>query len=138
MSMFEASVEIRVRYAETDQMGFVYYGNYAMYYEVARVEALRASGCSYKEIEDEGILMPVLENYSKFIKPALYDELLTIKVRIPHLPGVKTTFEYDFYNEQQELIHQGRTLLAFIRKESGRPCKPPAKLVEMLKPLYDA
>lgn len=134
--MFEATVTLRIRYAETDQMGFAYYGNYATYYEVARVEALRAMGYSYKEIEDEGILMPVLENYSKFHLPARYDELITIKVSLPKMPGVKSVFKYLFYNENQELIHEGETILAFISRETGKPCRPPAKLVEVLKPLY--
>ncbi len=134
--MFEATVTLRIRYAETDQMGFAYYGNYATYYEVARVEALRTMGYSYKEIEDEGILMPVLENYSKYLLPARYDELITIKVSLPKMLGVKSVFKYLFYNENQELIHEGETILAFINKETGKPCRPPAKLVEVLKPLY--
>ena len=76
--MFKAKTQIRVRYAETDQMGFVYYGNYAMYFEVARVEALRAVGFSYREMEDSGILMPVLESHITYLKPGKYDDLLTV------------------------------------------------------------
>ena len=135
--MFCASVQIRVRYAETDQMGMVYYGNYATYYEVARVEALRQIGFKYKELEDGGIIMPVLENHSKFIKPGLYDELLTVKVIIKKLPGVRTTFNYEFVNEQGELIHKGETILVFLDNQTRKPRRPPAHFLEVLKSYFD-
>ena len=130
--MFEAETKIRVRYAETDQMGYVYYGNYATYYEVARVECMRALGLSYKSLEDRGFMMPVLENFSKYIAPALYDELLIIKVSIRERPKVKITFHYEFINEQGKLIHTGNTLLVFINKETGKPCRIPAEMDEIL------
>ncbi len=134
--MYVSETQIRVRYGETDQMGYVYYGNYAMFYEVARVEALRQLGLTYKEMEDMGVMMPVLENHSFFKSPALYDDLLTIKTTIREKPGVRITFEYDLYNTRDELIHQGRTLLAFVDKKSGRPCRPPHVFVEVLKPFF--
>ena len=87
--MFNTETKIRVRYAETDRMGYVYYGNYATYFEVARVESLRTMGMTYKEMEDQGIILPVLEYYIKFIKPAFYDDLLTIKTTIPTLPTAR-------------------------------------------------
>ena len=89
--MYQFKTEIRVRYAETDQMGFVYYGNYAMFYEVARVEALRALGISYKILEQQGVLMPVLENWSKYIRPARYDDLLTISLALKKMPGMRNS-----------------------------------------------
>ena len=93
--MYQFEHKLRVRYAETDQMGYVYYGNYATYYEVARAESIRSIGLSYKEIEEAGVIMPVLENNSKYIRPARYDDELTIKLRIPEKPGVKIRYEYD-------------------------------------------
>lgn len=133
--MYISETQIRVRYGETDQMGYVYYGNYAMFYEVARVEALRQLGLTYKELEDMGVMMPVLENHSYFKSPALYDDLLTIKTTIREKPGVKITFEYELYNRDQ-LIHQGRTLLAFVDKKTGRPCRPPQVFMDVLKPFF--
>jgi len=135
--MFSATVQIRVRYAETDQMGMVYYGNYATYYEVARVEALRQIGFRYKELEDEGIIMPVLENHSKFILPALYDELLTVKVMIKEIPTAKTIFNYEFLNEEGKLIHEGHTILAFLNSKTRRPSRPPSHFLEVLKNYFD-
>jgi acyl-CoA thioester hydrolase len=136
--MFDASINIRVRYAETDQMGMVYYGNYATYYEVARVEALRQIGFRYKELEEEGIIMPVIENNSKFIQPALYDELLTVRVLIKKLPGIKTIFNYEFTNESGTLIHKGETILVFLDNKTRKPCRPPSHLIQLLTPYFSA
>ncbi|UCS93807.1 acyl-CoA thioesterase [Echinicola marina] len=134
--MFTAKTQVRVRYAETDQMGYVYYGNYAMYFEVARVEALRSIGFSYKRMEDEGVMMPVLESFSKYLKPGKYDELLTITTHIAKVPGVKIRFDYEIHNEQQELIHQGHTILTFLKKDSHRPCRPPQDLLDLLQTYF--
>lgn len=135
--MYTASTQIRVRYAETDQMAYVYYGNYAMYYEVARVEALRALGFSYSELEKEGTMMPVHENYSKYHNPAKYDELLTIKVSIPEIPKARMRFEYEVRNEEQVLINEGMTSLVFINMKTNKLTKPPEKLVKVLLPYFD-
>ncbi|MGL1885808.1 MAG: acyl-CoA thioesterase [Reichenbachiella sp.] len=135
--MFEAETQVRVRYAETDQMGYVYYGNYAMYYEVARVESLRTLGLSYKELEAMGVMMPVLENRSKYIRPGKYDELLTVKVKIPKMPSVRIVFEYEIYNEEQTLINIGETTLVFIEAESKKPCKMPEVMVNLLRPFFE-
>lgn len=134
--MYTADIQIRVRYGETDQMGYVYYGHYASYYEVARVEALRKLGFRYKEMEEDGIMMPVLENHSKFIKPAPYDELLTVTLTIPDPPSVKIRFLYDIYDESRQLINKGETILAFVNKETGKPCRPPDHLQELLRPFF--
>lgn len=135
--MFVHNTQLRVRYADTDQMGYVYYGNYGAYYEVARVEGLRHLGFAYKELEAQGIMMPVLENHSKFILPAKYDELLRMEVSLKELPGVRIRFFYRFYNEQEVLIHTGETLLAFVKMDSGRPCRPPQVLLDLFKPFFD-
>ena len=134
--MYQSETHIRVRYGETDQMRFVYYGNYAMYYEVARVESLRQLGLTYKELEAMGIIMPVLENHSEFIAPALYDELLRIVVTIPEKPTVRIRFNYEIFNEQNKLIHKGVTLLAFVNQQSGRPCRPPEAFQQVLAPYF--
>ncbi|MDZ7606869.1 MAG: thioesterase family protein [Cyclobacteriaceae bacterium] len=135
MICFETN--IRVRYAETDQMGYVYYGNYATYYEVARVEFLRSLGFSYKLLETQGVMMPVLENKSKFIRPARYDDLLTIKVKLNKIPVNRMTFEYAIYNEHNKLINIGETVLAFVDMKSGKPCDAPESILSLLEPLFN-
>jgi acyl-CoA thioester hydrolase len=117
-------------------MRYVYYGNYAMYYEVARVESLRQLGLTYKELEAMGIIMPVLENHSEFLSPALYDELLRIVVTIPEKPSVRIRFHCEIFNEQQKLIHKGQTLLAFVNQKTGRPCRPPEAFQKVLAPYF--
>ena len=117
-------------------MGYVYYGFYAMYYEVARVESLRQLGLTYKEIEATGIIMPVLENRSKYITPARYDELLKIVTTVREKPTVKISFEYEIFNEEDKLIHQGETLLAFVNKQTNRPCRPPETMKTVLDPYF--
>lgn len=123
--MIEFEVQVRVRYAETDKMGYVYYGNYATFYEVARVEMMRHLGLSYKNLEESGVMMPVLEYKTKFIKPAHYDDLLRIKVFIKEIPKVKVKFEYETYNEQNILLNVGETTLVFVNSETGKPCFVP-------------
>ena len=134
--MYTSETHIRVRYAETDQMQYVYYGNYAMYYEVARVESLRQLGLTYKDLEAMGIIMPVLENHSEFILPALYDELLRIVVTIPEKPSVRIRFHCEIFNEKGTLIHKGQTLLAFVNQLTGRPCRPPEAFQSVLAPYF--
>jgi acyl-CoA thioester hydrolase len=134
--MYISETSIRVRYGETDQMGYVYYGNYAMYYEVARVESLRQLGLTYREIEEMGVMMPVLENKSRFLAPARYDDLLRIVTTLREKPGVKIRFEYAIYNAQNTLIHEGETLLVFINKQTNRPCRQPAAMAKVLEPFF--
>lgn len=135
--MLSQKINIRVRYAETDQMGYVYYGNYATYYEVARVECLRSLGFSYKLLEEQGVIMPVVENTSKYIRPAKYDDLLTIKVFMRAMPSKRITFEYEIYNEREKLINLGVTILAFVKKKNGRACEAPESIVSLLKPFFN-
>jgi acyl-CoA thioester hydrolase len=135
--MFENATKLRVRYGETDQMGYMYYGNYAEFFEVGRVEMLRSLGLTYSGMEASGIMMPVLELKCKYLKPARYDEEITINVIMDKMPGVKIHFRYELFNEKQELIHIGETLLAFINMKSNRPCLPPADFIEKLKPFFE-
>ncbi len=130
--MYKSKTQIRVRYAETDQMGYVYYGNYAAYYEVARVESLRQLGLSYRDLEKEGIIMPVLENYSKYLLPGRYDELLTVIVTVKKKPGFKIIFNYEIFNEEELLINIGETKLAFIDTNIGKPCMIPDSMDKVL------
>ena len=135
--MFESQTQIRVRYAETDQMGYVYYGNYATYFEVARVEALRQIGLSYKELEDTGIMMPVLENWSKYIVPAKYDELLAIKAMIKERPQRRIHFHYEIYNPSNKLIHLGETKLVFVNISTRRPCQIPEQFTNLINKYFE-
>ena len=135
--MFQFETNIRVTYADTDQMGYVYYGNYARFYEIARTESIRSLGATYKALEEAGVMMPVLENHSKYHAPAHYDEVLTVKVRVEQKPMVKIWFHYEIYNENAELINSGSTLLAFVDMKSGRPCRMPEYLDRVLSPYFD-
>ena len=134
--MYSAKTQIRVRYAETDQMSYVYYGNYATYYEVARVEALRQLGFDYAQMEEQGVMMPVLDLHSNFHKAAKYDELLTIEVIIPKLPAVKMLFEYKITNLKDELINSGSTTLVFLSTSNHKPVRAPETLLNIMKPFY--
>lgn len=124
--MFESEVQIRVRYAETDQMGYVYYGNYAAYYEVARTEVFRRLGIEYKEMEATGTMMPVLKLKCKYIRPAKYDDMLTIKLLLKNKPsGSRILFEYEVYNEEGTLLNLGETTMVFVDMKTGRPTAVP-------------
>lgn len=134
--MFVSEIQLRVRYGETDRMGFVYYGNYATYFEVARVEALRKMGINYKAMEDGGISLPVLDFKVKYIKPAHYDDLLTIKLRIAELPGVRIKFEYETFNEEGILLNIAETTLVFVNTRSMKPCQAPSFVLEKIDPYF--
>jgi acyl-CoA thioester hydrolase len=134
--MFEYTTKLRVRYGETDQMGYMYYGNYAEFYEVARVEMLRSLGLSYKAMEESGVMMPVVELHCKYLKPALYDEEISIKVIIKTMPRARMHFYYELYNEQGELINTGETLLVFVKMDTKRLCFIPKDLEGKLKPFF--
>ena len=112
--MYQHEITVRVRYAETDQMGVVYYGNYPQYYEVGRVEAIRALGISYKSIEEQGIVMPVSKLNIKYVLPAKYDELLKIVTIVKEKPDKRLTFKCEIYNEADNLINFGEVTLAFL------------------------
>ncbi len=131
--MISAETTIRVRYSETDQMGVVYYGNYPAYYEVGRVELFRYLGFSYRWLEESGIQMPVTQMQAKYLKPALYDEVIRIYTSIREWPGAKITFYYDLYNPDQALINTGSTTLVFIDKAKAKPIKAPAWFLAALE-----
>ncbi len=122
--MIQFTTNIRVRYAETDRMGYVYYGNYAEYFEVARVETLRNLGVTYRQLEDDGVLLPVSEYSIRYFKPAYYDEELRIETLIPTMPTAKIRFEYSTFRNDI-LLNSAVTELVFVDKLSGRPMRCP-------------
>jgi len=134
--MYSHEYQVRIRYADTDQMGIVYYGNYARFYEIGRVEALRALNFRYKAMEEEGIMLPVLETRSKFLQPVHYDEVITIKTMVTELPSVRIKFDFEILNEQGKLIHEGHTTLVFVRTDNNRPCRAPQNLLALLQPFF--
>ncbi len=134
--MYISETTVRVRYAETDKMGYVYYGNYTHYYEVGRVEALRQLGMSYKEMEDNGIMLPVYTCNLKYLKPALYDDLLLIKTTIKEIPRARITFDYEIYNQNNELLNEGSATLVFIDMKTNKPRSAPDSFLEKIKKFF--
>lgn len=134
--MYSHAVKYRVCYADTDQMGYVYYGNYARLYEIARVETLRSLGVSYKSLEDNGMGLPVAEHYTKFIAPGLYDDELTVICQVDMLPTAKIVFSYRIKNEAGDLINEGKTTLVFMDLKTKKVIKAPDFIMNALMPYY--
>ncbi|MEX1001926.1 MAG: thioesterase family protein [Crocinitomicaceae bacterium] len=133
--MFLNTTNIRIRYSETDQMGYCYYGNYAQFFEIGRVETLRKIGVSYKSLEARGIMLPVTELSVKYILPARYDDLIEIKTSLRKIPTAKIEFDYEIFNEKKELLTKGYTALVFISSETKKPVSAPKDLIEKLNQL---
>jgi acyl-CoA thioester hydrolase len=131
--MYRNQYSFRVRYGETDQMGFVYHGNYAQYIEMGRLEWLRDLGISYKEMEENGIMLPVYSLNIRFVKSAFYDDILTITTSIKKAPSVRIEFTYEIHNQQKELLTTAETTLVFINMKTGRPTKCPDYILKKLK-----
>ena len=132
--MFITETQIRMHYALTDQMGVVYYGNYAQFYEIGRTEAIRQLGYTYKDIEAMGIIMPVVEMNSKFLRPAKYDDLITVKTTLRELPtGHAINFFFEIYNEEDKLLNAGNVILYFMEAVTMKRAKMPTELEEKLK-----
>ena len=130
---FSFSTTVRVRYSETDQMGYCYYGNYAQFFEVGRVETMRSLGISYKSLEEDGIMLPVKEFSVNYHSPAYYDDLLTIKTSINEIKGVKIYFSYEVFNAQNHLICDASTLLVFINKHTMKPIQAPSTFLKLFE-----
>ncbi len=135
--MFKHSITQRVRYGETDQMGYVYYGNYALYYEVGRVEALRTLGLTYRELEENGIIMPVVRVEAKYIQPAKYDDLIEITTVIKEMPHRFITFEVLIKNEEKHILHKAKVTLGFMDINKNKPITTPPVIINCLKPFLD-
>ena len=131
---FRHEITLRVRYSETDQMGYCYHGNYAQYFEVGRVETLRQLGLSYKRLEDHGFMLPVSELSVNYKLPAKYDDALTIKTSITEMRGARLIFDYTITNEEDLLIATATTTLVFVAKETMRPVLPPPMFIEIIEP----
>lgn len=131
--MIHTTHSIRVRYGETDPMKYVYYGNYAEYFEVARVELFRELGMSYDEIEKKGIFLPVSEYKIQYLKPGLYDQLLEIHTYVKKIPGVKIEFDYEIYNEDKIKITEASTTLFFLDAETNKIVRCPDFLLRLIE-----
>ena len=131
--MITGEIKLRVRYSDTDQMGYVYYGRYAIFYEIARVELFRSLGFSYKKLEGEGIGMPVIDMETKYILPIKYDEQIKINTTIENLPSSRISFKYVVYNQNNELANTAKTTLTFINLINKKPVRMPAKLLDIIK-----
>jgi len=131
--MYITETQIRIHYALTDQMGVVYHGHYAQFYEIARAEAIRQIGYTYKDIETMGIIMPVVDIHSRFLRPAKYDDLITVKTLLKELPlHHKIVFHHEIYNEQDELLNTGDITLYFMDAKTMKRCDMPEPLKEKL------
>lgn len=131
--MIRKDVEIRVRYKDTDKMGVVYHSNYIVYYEVARTELFRELGIPYAEMEEHGVMTPILEVESKYIAPAHYDEVITVRAMIAEEPMARINITYEVLNEAGRIINTGRTVLGFVNSETRRPCRAPQQFVEIIR-----
>lgn len=125
-------ISFRVRYSETDQMGVVYHGNYAQYFEMGRVEWLRQLGTSYKEMEEKGIMLPVILLHVDFKKPAVYDDLITVRTTLKKIPSIRIEFDFEIYNEADEILVTANTVLVFMDMKKNRPVKCPEELLEKI------
>ncbi len=135
--MYTTNIEIRVRYGETDAMGYLYYGNYALYYEVGRTDMIRNLGITYKELEAAGLIMPVTEYHTQFLRPALYDDLITVKTILKEWPeNRRITFYSELYNESGKLLNTGSVTLAFVDAATGKTCEMPPLLSDKLRPFF--
>jgi acyl-CoA thioester hydrolase len=135
--LYAYDTQIRVRYGETDQMGYMYYGHYASYYEVGRVETIRSLGCTYKDLETvHGILLPVVSLEMRFVRPAFYDDLLTVHTEIRRMPDTHILFHVDIYNEKRKLINGGRVRLCFFDPKENKVVQAPEFLKQSLQPYF--
>lgn len=134
--MFCSETLIRVRYGETDRMGYMYYGHYPEYFEVSRTDMIRSLGLSYKEIEEQGIIMPVRSLKVDYRIPAHYDEVLRVKSYLNKIPEIKLEIDYEIYNQEQKLICTGNTILAFVDINTRRPRRAPEFFLEAVRKYF--
>ena len=131
-SLFQGVSHVRVRYGETDQMGYCYYGNYAQYFEVGRVEALRSIGVSYKDLEKQGVMLPVSEYSVKYMYPAFYDDNLKVVTYVNKIEGARIFFDYEIFNDSEKLLAKASTTLVFVNKSNMRPTSPPQTFMDLI------
>lgn len=134
--MMVTETKIRVRYGETDKMGVVYHGNYALYFEESRTDALRQIDITYKSLEEEGVMMPVVSLSTEFKRPAKYDDLLTIRTTMRELPTAKIVLEYEVLNEENILLATGSSKLVFVDMKTNRPTRCPEHLYQKFSTFF--
>lgn len=134
--MYSSDLKQRIRYGETDQMGYVYYGRYAEFFEIGRTELMRALGMTYRELESRGILLPVVKMHVKYIRPVAYDELITIRTTLRTLPTARIAFHYEIFNEAGDFLNEAEVQLVFTDSVSRKPVRPPKDLIEALSPFF--
>ncbi len=136
-NLYASDFQKRIRYGETDQMGYLYYGRYADLYEIGRVEMLRSLGITYREMEEErGIMLPVKSLHMRFVRPVKYDELVTVRTILRELPDKDIVFNVEVFNEKMKLANGGTVRLVFVEMESNRTVQAPEFLLEKLKPYF--
>jgi acyl-CoA thioester hydrolase len=134
--MIESRQQVTVRYAETDMMGIVYHGNYLPWFEIGRTTLLKEMGLPYRQLEADGYRLPVLEVAVKYLRPAVYDDTLTIITKMKEKPALRIRLEYEVYRGT-ELLATGQTMHAFVDRE-GRPVRPPAHVVAAMNKAFPA
>ena len=133
MNIMQDEIEIKVRYAETDQMGVVHHGNYALYLEIARIEWLRKLGISYKKMEEDGLGLPVVSLAINYKKPVFYDDIITVKTTLKKVPSAMVEFDFEIVNQTQQMVCTATVVLAFLNMKTRRPTRPPNYFLEALK-----
>ncbi|HBB91572.1 MAG: thioesterase [Bacteroidetes bacterium GWF2_49_14] len=134
--MYSCDIKQRIRYGETDQMGYVYYGRYAEFYEIGRTELIRKLGFTYRGLEEQGIMLPVVSMNVRYIRPAGYDDLITIRTTLRKLPTARITFFYEIFNEAGDLLNEAECHLVFTDMQTRKPRRPPADLMAALEPHF--
>jgi len=134
--MFTCDITLRIRYGETDQMGYVYYGRYAEFYEIGRTELMRKLGFSYKELEAGGVLLPVVSMSVKYVRPAVYDEQITIRTTLRKMPTARITFHNEIFNQAGDLLNEAECHLVFTDAITRRPTRPPQNMLLALQPFF--
>lgn len=135
--MFSHDTQIRICYADTDQMGYVYYGNYPKFFEIGRVESLRSKGMTYKDMEKSGVMMPVSKMELKYIKPIFYDELITVRTILVSVEGARINFDFEVMNEKGKLCTLGSVQLVFVDMKTGRPCDAPEEFQKLFPSFFE-
>lgn len=130
--MISDKIQFRVRYGETDQMSYAYHGNYAAYFEMGRTEWLRKLGVSYKNMEEEGIMLPVINLNTNYIKPAKYDDILTLKTTLIKRPSAKIEFAFEIHNENDELLTTAKATLVFVNMITNKPTRAPKYIMDII------
>ncbi len=136
--MIKHTTQIRVRYAETDQMNVVYYSNYFVYFESGRTELLRSIGLPYTQLENMGYILPVVEAYAKYYNSASYDDLIDVITILKELPTSRIKLEYEVRNTHtSELIAEGYTIHGFLKSDTRKPTRSPEIFLKTVKTAFN-